>query len=414
MDVLLAVLPFADPQYPAIGVSLLKAAIVRRGFATRIRYFNLDFAEMIGIGPYRRLANVLPPESLIGEWFFADCAFGQRIPPERDYVSKVLSRYGVPEEFVEEVLRLRMSRESFIEQCVREIQRLSPHLVGFTTSFHQTCPCLAIASRLKQGPNPPITVLGGANCEGEMGLQLARSFPWIDYVCTGEGDVAFPEFLEQLRRDGEPRPVAGIVTHGGETTLSDHPLIRDMDDLPIPDYVDYFAQLASSGLASSFEPDLLIETSRGCWWGAKNHCTFCGLNGTTMAYRSKSPERVLRELRTLSDSYGMDRFFCVDNILDPRYIRTVFPDLASRGVAPKLFVETRANLRFDHLATLKGGGVSALQVGIESLSNEVLRRMRKGSTGLQNIQFLRCCEELGIRPLWNLLFGFPGESPSEY
>jgi ribosomal peptide maturation radical SAM protein 1 len=414
MDVLFAVLPFSDPKRPAIGVSLLKAAITRRGFTAAIHYFNLDFAEAIGVESYTRFADILPPESLIGEWFFADCVFGERIPPWRDYVSKVLFQYGVPEEFVAEVLELRTSREPFIEHCVREIRRLGPRVVGLTTSFHQTCPCLAVASRLKQGPAPPIIILGGGNCEGEMGLQLARSFPWIDYVCTGEGDVAFPEFLERLRRDGEPRPVAGIVKRGEDTTPTSPPMVRDMDDLPIPDYADYFDQLAASPLRTSIEPDLLFETSRGCWWGAKNHCTFCGLNGTTMAYRSKSPDRVLREIRTLADSYGTDRFFCVDNILDLRYIPTVLPNLRSVGVTPKLFFETKANLQFDQLASLRDGGVYALQPGIESFSNQVLRLMRKGCTGLQNIQFLRWCEELGIRPVWNILYGFPGESPSEY
>ena len=49
-------------------------------------------------------------------------------------------------------------------------------------------------------------------------------------------------------------------------------------------------------------PTLLFETSRGCWWGAKSHCTFCGLNGETMAFRSKSPRRALDELEQLGDA----------------------------------------------------------------------------------------------------------------
>ncbi len=35
------------------------------------------------------------------------------------------------------------------------------------------------------------------------------------------------------------------------------------------------------------------ETSRGCWWGQKKHCTFCGLNPLGMNYRAKSPERAV-------------------------------------------------------------------------------------------------------------------------
>jgi magnesium-protoporphyrin IX monomethyl ester (oxidative) cyclase len=60
---------------------------------------------------------------------------------------------------------------------------------------------------------------------------------------------------------------------------------------------------------------LLLETSRGCWWGAKQHCTFCGLNGGAMAFRSKSAERVVEEIRYLRDRYGVESLSVVDNIL---------------------------------------------------------------------------------------------------
>ena len=40
-------------------------------------------------------------------------------------------------------------------------------------------------------------------------------------------------------------------------------------------------------------PTLLIETSRGCWWGERNHCTFCGLNGSSMSFDEMAPGRAL-------------------------------------------------------------------------------------------------------------------------
>jgi len=63
---------------------------------------------------------------------------------------------------------------------------------------------------------------------------------------------------------------------------------------------------------------------------------------------------------------------------------------------------------------LRDGGVSHIQPGIESLSDEVLRLMRKGVTGFQNLQLLRWCTEVGVGCSWNILAGFPGESPAEY
>jgi ribosomal peptide maturation radical SAM protein 1 len=80
----------------------------------------------------------------------------------------------------------------------------------------------------------------------------------------------------------------------------------------------------------------------------------------------------------------------------------------------ELFYETKSNLSFEQLRVLRLGGVRSIQPGIESFSNKVLRLMRKGSTGLQNIQLLRWSEELGISVSWNILYGFPGEPPFEY
>ena len=57
MDVLFAVLPFGNVRLPALGVSVLKAAIARRGFPSRIEYLNIHLAEMIGLPLYMKLAN---------------------------------------------------------------------------------------------------------------------------------------------------------------------------------------------------------------------------------------------------------------------------------------------------------------------------------------------------------------------
>jgi ribosomal peptide maturation radical SAM protein 1 len=413
MDVLFVVMPFADISRPAISVSLLQAETVACGFTSRIEYFNIELAELIGRDVYEQLANGCPSESLVGEWFFADTVFREGLPEEADYISKIFRAYTSDAALTEKIQTARRHRYEFIEQCAARIRQFQPHVVGFTTTFHQTCACLSVARKLKDLPNPPVIILGGANCEGEMGLQIVQSFPWIDYACTGEGERAFPELLHHLLRDGQAQPVQGIAKRGDTSATSAEP-VKDLDTLPVPEYTDYFERLRSSFLRKEMKVDLVIETSRGCWWGAKQHCTFCGLNGDAMAFRSKSPERVFSELATLTRIYGLKSVECVDNILDMKYVPALFRRLEESGMELELFYEVKSNLRYDQLAALRAGGVCAIQPGIESFSNQVLRLMRKGCTSLQNIQLLRWCEELGVKAGWNLLAGFPGESPSEY
>jgi ribosomal peptide maturation radical SAM protein 1 len=424
VDILFAVLPFGDLGRPALGVSLLDAQLRKRGISSLIRYFHFDLAERIGTRIYgwfsqctsdqELLSAVAPSEFLAGEWFFADVVFPGLIPDEREYLTRFFEPHPGMRKLIPEILEARRHRHDFIESCVREIERHKPCVVGFTTTFHQTCACLAVARRLKQTANPPIVIFGGANCEGAMGLELIRAFPWIDYVCSGEGDEVVPRFLDALVREGSAPRVDGILRQGDCAMLTTPAPVRQMDSLPAPNYSSYFEALSASPIGPSIEPRLLIETARGCWWGEKQHCTFCGLNGQTMGYRSKSPGRVLDELRHLSKMYGVEQIEFVDNILDLKYVDTLFPELARAGSRLEFFLETKSNMRFEQLRTLRRGGVRAIQPGIESFSNQVLQLMRKGCTGLQNIQLLRWCEELGITVFWNLLYGFPNESPAEY
>jgi ribosomal peptide maturation radical SAM protein 1 len=144
------------------------------------------------------------------------------------------------------------------------------------------------------------------------------------------------------------------------------------------------------------------------------HCTFCGLNGETMAYRSKSAPRALAELTHLSDTYPGCDIQVVDNILDLKYFKTLLPELAARKLPVSLFYETKSNLKKDQVRLLRDAGVLTIQPGIESFSDRVLKQMKKGVSGLQNIQLLKWCKELGIQPIWNFLIGFPQESPEDY
>jgi magnesium-protoporphyrin IX monomethyl ester (oxidative) cyclase len=413
VDVAFVVMPFADIQSPAIGVSMLQAQLDRRGLTSRVLYFNLKFAETIGAELHGRLSAGVSSNALAGEWFFADCVFGDEVPPEYDYVSKVLSRSAAPD-VVADILAARGARQTFIAQCAAEILDLAPRIVGFTTMFDQTCPSLAVAKAIKATPDPPLVIFGGANCEGEMGRQLLASVEWIDNVCTGEGDEVFPAFVESVvRGEGDPA-IPGVPGRASAPSLADPAMIRDLDALPFPSYRDYMACLRGSPVAENLKVRLPFQSSRGCWWGAKQHCTFCGLNGQGMAYRSKSSEMVVQELSALAETYGIRTFSSVDNILDMRHIGGVFPRLRDDGPALDLFYEVKANLRFEQLALLKAGGVAAIQPGIESLSNDVLRLMKKGCTALHNIQLLRWCKELGIEVAWNLIGGFPGEPVDAY
>lgn len=428
--VLLVSMPFGPLFWPSLGLGLLQAALERRAIASRVRYFTLDFASTIGQRAYDTIAmtGTLSVIEMAGEWAFSHTLFDRSRRDVRAYVTDVLERRAgsrgdrrpVPRRVVDQVLRARDRAEGFLDRCAREVTAARPRVVGFTSVFQQHVASLALARRLRRDLPDVHIVFGGANVEGVMGAETVRSFPFIDAVVSGEGDAVFPQLVERVLAGGTADGLPGVHTRAtvddafARTTFANTPVVRDMDALPYPDYRDYFRQFRRSRLSRDWRPSVLVETSRGCWWGERSHCTFCGLNGTTLAYRSKSAPRALEELEWLARRYRGSNVQVVDNILDLDYFRTLLPELAERRLDFSLFYETKSNLKKDQVRLLAAAGVHHIQPGIESFSDPVLKLMRKGVSALHNVQLLKWCKQFGVTPLWNLLWGFPGEPPGEY
>src|SRR5262249_21046555 len=146
----------------------------------------------------------------------------------------------------------------------------------------------------------------------------------------------------------------------------------------------------------------------------KQHCTFCGLNGSGMAFRSRPPAVVQQELTAAVRRQRTLDVLTVDNIMDQRYFSTLLPALAETGWDLRPHYELKANLQPEQLETLRRAGVWHVQPGIESLSSRVLGLMRKGITGCRNVETLREGAEQGLTVAWNWLYGFPGETAADY
>jgi ribosomal peptide maturation radical SAM protein 1 len=405
MSVCLLYMPFGALQHPSLAVGLLSAGLRKNGIETKALYANLLFADRVGVEDYRLVNETTRSEVLLGEWVFSQAAFGEH---DKDYLQWLSSVYDPArfESVFAAAQRLREAAEPFVNNLAQTIVNMGPRILGASSSFLQNCASLAVLRAVKKLDPSIVTIMGGANCEGAMGLALVRNFPWLDYAFSGEADRHFPEFCREVLGGEKVSARQGLLTKKSPVTRA---TVNSFEDLPIPSYDDYFQTLSEVDFGSTVDPGLVMETSRGCWWGAKHHCTFCGLNGGGMGYRAKPAEQVLREFATLNERYGVSRFEIADNILDMKHLRSVLPELARLGAPYNVFYETKSNLRQDHVKLLADAGVRWIQPGIESLHDKVLKLMNKGSTALLNVQLLRNAREFGVRISWNFLSGFPGE-----
>jgi ribosomal peptide maturation radical SAM protein 1 len=419
MNVLFVVMPFGAIR-PAIGVSLLQAQLETIRITSRILYLNMRFAQRVAPEDYHYVAELAPSQSLAGDWVFAESLCTERGDADAQYLGTFTRRFSTfraSDSAVATLRRCRRHAEPFLRDVVEDVDWQAYDVVAFTSTFTQHAAALALAKRVKERFPDKTIVFGGANCEDAMGLQTHRSFPFVDYVCGGEADISFPRLLSALRDGGDAAKIPGVIARDGVesrfVSLSPE-RVKSMDDLPYPRYDDYFEQLAAIRPRPRNSWGVLMETSRGCWWGEKHHCTFCGLNGTSMAFRSKSAGRVLAEIEELSRRHQPEYVEMVDNILDMHYFRDLIPELKRRDLKLGLFYETKANLTKEQIREMREAGIATIQPGIESLSSDVLRLMRKGTSSVQNVQLLKWCREFGVRVYWNLIYGFPGEQADDY
>jgi len=133
-----------------------------------------------------------------------------------------------------------------------------------------------------------------------------------------------------------------------------------------------------------------------------------------MEYRAKSVDNVIDHLDVLSRRYGWFRFFAIDNIMAPEYIEKLFGRLRSANSDVQVHYEVRPNFSRTQLGRMQRGGLLSILPGVESFSTNILKSMRKATTGMRNVELVKWCTYYGIDVTYNILCRFPHETPEDY
>jgi ribosomal peptide maturation radical SAM protein 1 len=416
-------MPFANVRLPSIALTQL-ASLVRARLGDKVSvevvYISHDFAKFTGVDLYQYISGSMQPlYAGLGDWFFRAIAF----PDIPDNTEKYLRRFywGKSKE-IEQVKHLiaekRPILNKYMDELIDKYKLDQAGIIGFTSMFMQNGATLAMSRKVKQRNPNVITVMGGANCEFPMGKVLVERVKDINFVFSGPALKNFPEFVEAcvegdsqkcnslpgVFRSGAPLP-AGRESVGEELSLD---VAIDLD------YDDFLARFSQYFTEKEVQAILPFETSRGCWWGQRAHCTFCGLNGLSMAYRAMRPDLAVKQFQSLFRYSGKVRMLqAVDNILPKNYLSEVLPQIETPANMV-IFYEVKADLSEPEMAALSRARVAKIQPGIESLATSTLKLMKKGTTAFQNVNFLKMCASYAVTPVWNLLIGFPGEGADVY
>lgn len=432
--VALVSLPWADAAEPSLGLAVLKSQLSREGIRSRVFHSYLKLLTHITYETYKFVS---------AEWGLNDFLFTGTLQPdlsESQYsalfdicerCADSHSRYQNPLDIAEMVLKLRNDViPRFLESCCDEILRERPTLVGMTCMFDQTIASVALARCLKDR-RPDLTVaLGGYALEGPPGDIVLQSFPWIDCVARGDGEGMIGALAFASAGDAESRPEIPGVTWGrrqipeklhsinlkGSPENENPPIRINLEDSPEPNYEDWFREIRE--LMENHQVEVIttilpVEGSRGCWWGQKKHCVFCGIDDKTLVYRSKLPTTIMSMLQNMREQYGDFKFRFSDYIM-PISLYNALPALAEAEPKYRLVSEIKANQTASRLAALGAAGFVELQPGIESFSTPILRLMDKGVSAITNVATIKNGFVNRIIIHYNILYGIPGELPEHY
>ena len=419
--------PFGPSGMPSLGLGLLQARVKQSGFRCDTLYWSFELLE--GIAPddcdwslQDRLAayDELTQRCWypLNEWIFTPALYGER--PDLAEAGLMMMAHGSvmgSTGLIDRSVVLDLHARS-IALVAAFAEQLEPYdVIGISTTFYQNVPALALARHVKMRWPHKKVVLGGANVDGEMGPALFDLFPFLDFILQGEVDRGLVALLGSLDSTDAYAGIPGLLYRDADGTALTGPACQpelELATLPSPDYDDYVAAMDRLGIGGLRDLTLALETSRGCWWGAKSHCTFCGLNANGMGYRIKAADRAAAEIDALVDRFNPRFLFMTDNIIALPHFETLLPKLAARTSGPQLFYEVKSNLDRAKVRRLAEANVTAVQPGIESFSSAILRLMNKGVTAAQNVALLKYAREYAIRPAYNIIIGFPGEDTDDY
>jgi len=298
------------------------------------------------------------------------------------------------------------------------IQKENPDLVGITVFSHNK-QSAARTVEIIRGTRPDTFIIAGGPHVNALGARIFGDLPLIDYAFVGEAEESFPLLVKLLEKKDEKAicSVPGLIFRDNEkVTVNKNVFENDIsryDPMPydLLGIRDYFKGLPQ-GVFSRHRELVSIITSRGCPYP----CTFCAAstnNGKKVRYRNVS--NVIEEIEILMGKYGAREIHILDDNFTflKKYAMSFCENLIRKNYGIDLALPNGIRLdRIDGelLAAMKKAGFYALSFGIESGSDETLRKINKHETTGFIRKQIGLAKKYGFRLTGTFIIGFPWET----
>ena len=289
------------------------------------------------------------------------------------------------------------------------ILEMSPDMVGFSVTTSGFFDAYDICSILKRSRPDIMTVFGAVHVSA-IGAPLLDDFPYIDFLCMGEGEVT----MSELAGGVDPASIPGLVWRRDGRSIANEPRenIPDLDTLPFPAYekLNDFPRGYNLPLFSFIKfPGATMITSRGCPY----QCSYCDRSVFKRGYRYNSPEYVYEHMKYLHNRFGVRHINVYDDLftLNRKRITKICEYLISRPLDLDINCAVRVGHADDELLRmLKEAGFLQLSLGIESADPAMLERHKAGVTVEEVKDTVERIQSHGLRAKGLFMMGLPGET----
>lgn len=320
------------------------------------------------------------------------------------YIAGIFEERGFDVKIVVNVFKNIKKKESMLLSA----RQFNPDVIGISFLTLGVLEVYDLALSLKNEFNVPL-IAGGVHPTFEPEEALGNGF---DIVVRGEGEETVRELCDNFH-DGtfhSLNNIDGITYKSGSENIHNpnRQRINDLDSLPFParhlfDQEDF---VLPDGSLKGYER---IFFGRGC--PAK--CTYCE-SAFGRKYHNRSVENVIQEIRNVKSVYGLTRFTIGDDTfsLNKKLTSDICNALIDSGLNISWTCGTRVNnLTKEILLKMKEAGCEIISIGAESGNEETLRLIRKGQKAEDIEKAVKLISESGIKVYFNIMTGFPWETP---
>ncbi len=299
-----------------------------------------------------------------------------------------------------------------VEQVAASVIRQQPQYVGitlFTVGVHAAA---AIAKRIKLDLPDTVVIVGGPHISS-MGNETMQRFEQFDVAVDGEGEKVLVDLLEALKAGKDLYQVPGIIYRDKcfVRKTPGKPNNKVLDELPFPAW-DLLPDFPHAYKPAVYDfprgPVATISASRGCPF----LCRFCDTSTFGARVRHYSPEVVFRMMQHLHEKYGVRHIGFVDDLFLASKVRVT--ELCNLILENGLNVTWSCTARVDTvkpeiLKLMKKAGCWEISFGLETGSDDLLRKMDKKAEVKKSEQAVKWTAAAGIRSKGLFMLGYPGE-----